>query len=68
MESAEHLMIAPKCLQNKIIELIEEQTEKAKKGEKAYIGIKMNSLTDKKIMNQIIKASRAGVKIDMIVR
>ncbi len=68
VESAEHLMIAPKCLQNKIIELIEEQTEKAKKGEKAYIGIKMNSLTDKKIMNQIIKASRAGVKIDMIVR
>ena len=68
VENAEHLMIAPKCLQNKVIELIEEQTEKAKKGEDAYIGIKMNSLTDKKIMNQIIKASRAGVKIDMIVR
>ena len=61
-------MVAPKCLQNKVIELIERETEKAKRGEDAYIGIKINSLTDKKIMNQLIKASRAGVKIDMIVR
>ncbi|NDO46925.1 polyphosphate kinase 1 [Clostridium sp. MD294] len=68
VENVEHLMVAPKCLQNKVIALIERETEKAKKGEEAYIGIKINSLTDKKIMNQLIKASRAGVKIDMIVR
>ncbi len=68
VDNVEHLMVAPKCLQNKVLDLITRETEKAKKGEDAYIGIKMNSLTDKKIMNQLIKASRAGVKIDLIVR
>ncbi len=68
VDNVEHLMVAPKCLQNKVLDLIERETEKAKNGQEAYIGIKMNSLTDKKIMNQLIKASRAGVKIDLIVR
>ena len=68
VDSVDHLMVAPKCLQNKVLDLIERETEKARNGQKAYIGIKINSLTDKKIMNQLIKASRAGVEIDMIVR
>lgn len=68
VDSVDHLMVAPKCLQNKVLDLIERETEKARNGQEAYIGIKINSLTDKKIMNQLIKASRAGVKIDMIVR
>lgn len=68
VDNVEHLMVAPKCLQNKVLDLIEREIEKAKKGQEAYIGIKMNSLTDKKIMNQLIKASREGVKIDLIVR
>lgn len=68
VEEAEHLLVAPKCLQNKILDLIREEMEKAKRGEEAYIGIKINSLTDKKIIDQLIKASRAGVKIEMIVR
>ena len=35
----------------------------AKNGEPAYIGIKMNSLTDKKIIDKLVDASCAGVKI-----
>ena len=37
-------------------------------GEDAYIGIKINSLTDKRIIDRLIAASQAGVKIDMVVR
>ena len=48
VEDMEHLLVAPKCLQSKVIEKIEEQIQKQKNGETAYIGLKMNSLTDKR--------------------
>lgn len=66
-ESAE-LLVAPNCLQNRVIEMIDEQIALAQKGEAAYIGIKINSLTDKTIMEELIKASKAGVKIELAVR
>lgn len=68
VEDMEYLLVAPKCLQSKVIEKIEEQIQKQKNGETAYIGLKMNSLTDKRIIDKLIDASKAGVKIDMIVR
>lgn len=68
VEDMEHLLVAPKCLQSKVIEKIEEQIQKQKNEETAYIGLKMNSLTDKRIIDKLIDASKAGVKIDMIVR
>ena len=68
VEDMEHLLVAPKCLQSKVIEKIEEQIKKQKNGETAYIGLKMNSLTDKRIIDKLIDASKAGVKIDMIIR
>ena len=40
----------------------------ARNGEEAYAGFKLNSLTDKKIIDKLIEASEAGVKIDMVVR
>ena len=48
--------------------MIEEEIHHAKAGEEAYIGLKMNSLTDKKIIDKLIRASEAGVKIDMVIR
>ena len=62
------LLVAPKCLQNKIIDLIDEQIKIAADGKKAYIGIKINSLTDKVLIEKLVEASKAGVKIDLIVR
>lgn len=62
------LMVAPNCLQNKVIDLICAETEKAKRGEPAYIGLKLNSMTDIKIMKRLIEASQAGVRIEMAVR
>ena len=68
VEHTEHLLVAPKCLQNKLADMIDEQTELAKSGMPAYIGIKINSLTDKAIITKLVEASQAGVKIEMIVR
>ena len=68
VEDMEHLLVAPKCLQNKVLAMIDEEIEHAKVGEQAYIGLKMNSLTDKRIMNKLVEASCAGVHIDMVVR
>ena len=68
VESVDHLLVAPHCLQNKVIHMIDREIEHAKIGEPAYIGLKMNSLSDKKIMEKLIEASKVGVKIDMIVR
>lgn len=68
VEKSEKLLVAPKCLQNKVLEMIDAEITHAKQGEGAYIGLKMNSLTDKKIIDKLIEASQAGVKIDMVIR
>lgn len=68
VEASETLMVAPKCLQNRLIELIREQIRNKEAGKEAYIGIKVNSMTDKVLIDELIKASKAGVKIELIVR
>lgn len=68
VKSSEALLVAPNCLQNRVIEMIDEQIALAEKGEEAYIGVKINSLTDKTIIDELIKASKAGVKIELAVR
>ena len=68
VEESGHLLVAPKCLQNRVIDMIEEEIRRRENGEDAYIGLKLNSLTDKKIMDKLAEASRAGVRIDMIIR
>ena len=68
VEQTKNLLVAPKCLQNRVLDLIDEEIGHAKAGEPAYIGLKLNSLTDKKIIDKLIEASCAGVKIDMVIR
>lgn len=68
VEHTNHLLVAPKCLQNKLIDKIEAEITKVKEGTAGYIGVKMNSLTDKKLIDKLIEASMAGVQIDLIVR
>ena len=68
VEHSKHLLVAPKCLQNKVLAMLDEEIAHARNGEEAYAGFKLNSLTDKKIIDKLIEASEAGVKIDMVVR
>lgn len=68
VEHTRHLLVAPKCLQNKVLGMLDEEIAHARNGEEAYAGFKLNSLTDKKIIDKLIEASESGVKIDMIIR
>lgn len=68
VESSRQLLVAPKCLQNRVLDMIDQEIGYARRGEDAYIGVKINSLTDKTIIDRLIEASKAGVKIDLIVR
>ena len=68
IDRTQHLLVAPNSLHQPVIDMIEDEIEYAKKGEQSYIGIKVNSLTDKKIMDKLVEASKAGVHIDMVVR
>lgn len=68
VEYANQLLVAPLCLKSKVIELIDREIACAKSGADAKIMIKINSLSDKTIINKLIEASEAGVKIDMIIR
>ena len=68
IEESEHLLVAPKCLQNRILDMIDDEIKHVRKGDEGYIGIKINSLTDKDIIEKLVEASKAGVRIEMIVR
>lgn len=70
-ETVDHmqkLLVAPHCLQNKLMNLIDREILKARQGGKGFIRLKMNSLSDKTLMDKLIEASCAGVEIKMIVR
>jgi polyphosphate kinase len=62
------LLVAPHGLQSGIAALIDKQCALARAGKPAYIGLKMNSLTDKVLIDKLAEASNAGVKIEMAVR
>ena len=68
VEKSNLLLVAPKCLQNRVLDMIQEEIDQVKQGKEGYIGIKINSLTDKVIINKLVEASQAGVTIEMVVR
>ena len=68
VEESTELLVAPKCLQNRVVEMINEQIANKAAGKDAYVGIKINSLTDKVLIDKLIEASCGGVHIDLIVR
>lgn len=68
MEKTKHLLVSPKCMQNKIVDLIDDEIKKVQEGKEGYIGLKFNSLTDKVLTEKLIEASQKGVKIDLVIR
>ena len=65
VESTNRLLVAPKGLKSRLVEYIDNEITYGKDG---YIGIKINSLTDRDLIEKLAEASRAGVKVDLIVR
>ncbi|MCI8401095.1 MAG: polyphosphate kinase 1 [Lachnospiraceae bacterium] len=64
----ENMVAAPRRLQERILGLIKEQIQEAQAGRPAYIGMKMNSLTDKRVICALMEASSSGVAVELIVR
>lgn len=63
-----HLLVAPLYMKKQFQALIDAEIKNAKKGKKAYIDAKMNSLVDESMIEKLYEASRAGVKIRLVIR
>jgi polyphosphate kinase len=64
----QHLVLAPTELHKRLLLLIEKEIQAAKEGKSARIFAKMNALVDYNVVNSLYEASRAGVKIDLMIR
>jgi polyphosphate kinase len=63
-----HLLVSPFNSRRKIIACIETEIKNAKSGLPSFIRLKLNNLTDRKMIEKLYEASHAGVKIEMIIR
>src|SRR5262245_29255831 len=63
-----HLMVSPQGLRDGMVARIRREVEHARAGRPARIIAKMNSLVDRDLIEELYKASAAGVQIDLIVR
>ena len=68
VESTERLWVAPNCFESNVLRYIQEQIDLARSGGEGYVFIKVNSLNDMEIMEKLIEASQAGVKVEMVIR
>ncbi|WP_434056280.1 RNA degradosome polyphosphate kinase [Georgenia wangjunii] len=62
------LLVAPRSLRDGLIERIEREVENHRRGEPAWIKLKMNSIVDEAIIDALYRASQAGVPVDLVVR
>lgn len=63
-----HLVVSPHYTRNKLYKLIDREIMHALSGKETYIKLKMNSLSDTRMIDKLYDASRAGVKIQLIIR
>ena len=68
VEAPKKLLVSPLALRPQVLALMDEQIEIARSGGDGYIAAKVNSLNDSAIIEKLIEASRAGVRIELIVR
>ena len=68
LKSCKTLMVCPQFMREKIIAHIDKEIDEAKAGRKAEMIIKVNSLSDKSLIQKLYDAAQAGVTVKMIVR
>ncbi|MCI6231184.1 MAG: polyphosphate kinase 1 [Selenomonas sp.] len=66
--SYEKFLVAPSSLKSGLLHLIDGEIAKAERGEPCGIRLKMNSITDRQLIDALQRAGTAGVRIDMVVR
>lgn len=68
VEKTNKLLVSPLALRPQILAMMDEQIKIAQNGGNGYIAAKINSLCDKVVIEKLVEASQAGVKIDLVVR
>lgn len=68
VEQTKQLLVAPLCLKSEIIRMLDEEIAHARNGEEAYFAAKINSISDKQMMDKLAEASQAGVTVELVVR
>ncbi|MBP3267796.1 MAG: polyphosphate kinase 1, partial [Ruminococcus sp.] len=68
VDSPRKLLVSPLALRPQVLAMMDEQIEIARNGGKGYIGAKINSLNDMAIIEKLVEASQAGVKIELVIR
>ena len=68
VENTNKLLVSPLALRPQVLEMMDQQIELAKNGKKGYIAAKVNSLNDPAIIEKLVEASQAGVKVELVVR
>ena len=63
-----HLIVSPHYTYQRLVELIDNEIQNENNGKRSKIKLKLNSITNYKIISKLYEASNAGVKIEMIVR
>ena len=62
------LLVSPNSMKTRILRLFDNEIKNAQEGKSAWVKIKINHITDPDVVNKIYAASRAGVRIDALVR
>ena len=68
VEHTNKLLVSPLALRPQVLEMIDEQISIAHNGGEAYVAAKVNGLSDKTIINKLVEASQAGVRVELVVR
>ncbi len=68
VEKTNKLLVSPLALRPQVLSMMDEQIALAKNGGDGYIAAKVNSLNDPVIIDKLVEASQAGVKIELIIR
>lgn len=68
VEESNYLLVSPLTLRQSVIKMMNLEILKAKSGEDAFVGAKLNSLTDKVLIDKLIECSKAGVKVELVIR
>ncbi len=66
--SFKHFLVAPYFMRDQLLKLLNKEIRSAKNNKEAWVIIKLNNLVDKRIIQKLVAASRAGVKIQIICR
>jgi len=68
VEETRKLLVSPLALRPQVLALMDEQIDIARSGGSGYIAAKINSLSDRTIIDKLVEASQAGVKVELVVR